>query len=770
MKQIRLVLAIILGVAFGLSARAVPLVVDQFQNYDTGSLGDAGSGGGGQFPGWNTPRSHIVITNGSGSLDGTSLGLLASAGDKVSIRTTANTTDNYDFTTAGHINGAYNLFTYKYPSDPQLSLSNNVGYDLYISFLYQFNDNTNFCTNGVAMMAQLNYENGGVDSASGGDAYWQLYARTNNDGTISLGIAQNVYVASGHPTTNWATNLLSVNQPFFVVVREKVCVTNGMNYSTNDAADLWVNPPANTFGTNNINIPSASASCPPGDGSVVAGGTGPGRFFIMDNGPTAYFDELRIATNSWADVTPQYGLCTNAGFTEQPLEPVGVVTQSAEINVTLGIQALASTSPTYQWEVSQNGSGPWTDISGAVNPAYTSPNLQYPADNGNEYRVVQYVGCDGIYTTSSVATVTITNTIPTASPSTVMDDTFPAGSSRTSGPGTTTHSQWVTSSASTYSDDLFTASGGGLEAIPVLGSSSLWMGYIVYETPPNRLPVDLAVGKEMIATLQFTPSSYVNFTNNGDFRIGLFDFSDANTNCPLYMKLDDQYLSGSLGYGQGTRGYMLNVDYGTNFSTTNPLSLYVRTAMGDNNLMGTTGDYLSMGSGPVGVNYSNTPAFLAGTNYTVQLIVARTATNTCTFTANITGGGLNLTCAAVDTNGLAYHRFDTIALRPAKGENAPDEFTFTLFEVQVTNAPPSVTNIALISAKHVFIPGVTNVTTNSVALTWKPTPTINGSLYFVQYKSSLTSNVWTTVGVQIPTTNYTDIETNSAGFYRVYGQ
>ena len=40
---------------------------------------------------------------------------------------------------------------------------------------------------------------------------------------------------------------------------------------------------------------------------------------------------------------------------------------------------------------------------------------------------------------------------------------------------------------------------------------------------------------------------------------------------------------------------MLDLDFGKFFSTSNPLSLYVRNGLGDNNLMGTTGDYASMG-------------------------------------------------------------------------------------------------------------------------------------------------------------------------------
>ena len=85
MKQIRLILAIVLGVVFGLSANATTVLTEQFQDYATGPLGSVGTGQTGGIPGWHTAKSHIVVTNGSGSLDGTGLGLVASAGDKVYI-------------------------------------------------------------------------------------------------------------------------------------------------------------------------------------------------------------------------------------------------------------------------------------------------------------------------------------------------------------------------------------------------------------------------------------------------------------------------------------------------------------------------------------------------------------------------------------------------------------------------------------------------------------------------------------------------------------
>ena len=751
MKQIHSVLAIVLGVTLSLSAYADTVLTEQFQDYATGNLGATGTGATGGVPGWNTPKSHITVTNGSGSLDGTALGLVASAGDMVYIISTANTNNNFDTNSAGIPNGCYNLFAYKTSPYPTFPGTTNV--NLYCSFLFQFNDNTNFPANGVSMIAGMYLENGGIQSASGADAYWQLLARSAGGNNIQLGIAKNIF-GPVPGITNWDSTTITVGQPIFVVTRLQIAATNGLNNYTNDESDLWINPPANTFGTNEANVPAPDAISPPGDGAPPASSTGPGRFFITDNGLSANLDELRIATN-WAEVTPPFGQCLPAAFTTNPTN----VTQVAEISATFYSKAANSTSPDYQWQISQNGGATWSDISGAIRNIYTTPNLQLATDNGNQYRAIVSVPCDGSSATSSVATVTLTAPTVTPSPSTIMNDVFPGSTFRDVGPVTTSHSTWFTGNAApSSSSDLYTdPSGTGLIALPITGSSSLYLGYFVNETSSSRLPVHLAIGTQITATLKFIPSSFSAFTNNGALRFGLFDYADSGT---LYTA-DDPTLTGSLGNGLNVRGYMLSLDFGINFSDNTPLSLYVRNGLGDNNLMGTTGDYLSMGGGPAGGAYSNTPAFQAGTTYTLALTVARTGTNTSTVTAAITGGSLNLSFTATDTNSFGYHRFDTLAVRPNKLENAADQFTFPLFTVQVTNAPVQVSSVALASVSR---------TGNNVTLTWQAAPSGAdvSSGFSVYRKTSLSNATWTLLQSQILTTNYTDTTaTNSSSFYRI---
>ena len=85
--------------------------------------------------------------------------------------------------------------------------------------------------------------------------------------------------------------------------------------------------------------------------------------------------------------------------------------------------------------------------------------------------------------------------------------------------------------------------------------------------------------------------------------------------------------------GVGVRGYMTVLNFGTNFSA-NPYSLNARNNL-VSDLMGTTGNYLGLGSGPA--SYTGAPAYQSGTNYTAVFAVARTAVNSVTYSVTITG-------------------------------------------------------------------------------------------------------------------------------------
>jgi hypothetical protein len=746
MKYAYLILTLVFSIVVSQRASADAILTEQFAGYATGQLGASGTGGGGTIPGWNTPRGAITVTNGSGSLDGTGLGLVSSAGDMVYIAS-----GTPDTNTTGVPNGAYNKFVNSGTFPPTVTTN------LYCSFLYRFEAGTDVPTDG-AMIAGMYLQSGGIQSAGGADAYWQIFARQISGGNIQLGIAKNVFEPTATSpyapgVTNWATTNITLGQTFFVVVRLQINATNNVSTATNgvdDIDDLWINPPRDTFGADENDVPTPSVSSPIGDGAVPTSGTGPGRFFIVDDGPGANLDELRIST-TWADVTPPLGQCLTAGITTDLTN----MTQSAEINANFTVGAVDSTSPSYQWQISQNGGSTWTDIPGAIFSSYTTPNLQLATDNGNKYRTIVSVACDNSSATSSVSTVTLTAPVVTP-PGLIMDDNFADGF-RGNTPVTTNNSVWftsVTADLDAYPGD--TGINDAMVATPIAGTSSLYLGYFVDESTVNQ-PVDLAIGNTVKVTFPFIPNSFNSFTNNGSLRFGLFDYADGGTLITADSSTQPGSVTGSAGNGVNVRGYMLDLDFGTNFSSDTPLTLYVRNGLGDIDLMGTTGDYLSMGSGPVGGAYSSTPAFQAGTTYTLTFSVTRTDVNACSVTAAIAGGSMNLSFTATDTNTFGYHRFDAFAMRPNKLENAADTFTIPEFKVEVTaqTTPQSIT--------------ITNVSRsgNNVILSWNPTPA-GAYSYSVQQKANLTDTSWTILQSGITTTSYTNtVATGSTGFYRV---
>lgn len=291
---------------------------------------------------------------------------------------------------------------------------------------------------------------------------------------------------------------------------------------------------------------------------------------------------------------------------------------------------------------------------------------------------------------------------------------------------------------------------------PTNGSSSLWLGYF---TADITQPVHLAVGRAIRVTLPFTPISFGSHTNNAALRFGLFDYADGGTR----VVADGNTATGSSGNGRNVRGYMLSLDFGPTFTANSPLSLLVRNGLGDSSLMGTTGDYVSMESGPAGGGYSNAPAFQAGIEYTLVFTVARTAQNAVQVTVAISGGGTNWLYSAAETV-YAYHRFDAFAIRPNSLETSADGFMFPQFTVAVIDGP------VLVSVPPFNITGVEQLSPSALKLTWA---SINGASYHVLSSPSLTTPNWTTNETVLATgssTSYTNTPlSGTQRYYRVVG-
>src|SRR5262249_42553930 len=120
MKKIQIPLILISALLFVFQTSQAALIRNsQIVGYNTGNLGaDSGTG---TLDGWQGGTAQVTVTNGSGSLDGTGLGLVVSAGDKVFMSATATLSARNQFVT----NTVF----------PQ-----TVETNIFYSFLYRFND------------------------------------------------------------------------------------------------------------------------------------------------------------------------------------------------------------------------------------------------------------------------------------------------------------------------------------------------------------------------------------------------------------------------------------------------------------------------------------------------------------------------------------------------------------------------------------------------------------------------------------------------------
>lgn len=432
---------------------------------------------------------------------------------------------------------------------------------------------------------------------------------------------------------------------------------------SDDEVALWVDPPQSALGAAEEDVPAPTLT-------VTEGADVPSLSSLLiyhigtEVVASAFLDEFRIATN-WAHVTPTQALCVPPTISVQPTNQTVNEGIAAILSVTAG-----GTAPTYQWQFSTDNGATWrnvTDGIGATNPVYWTRPLT-PADSGIQYRVVVSVACGGgSSVTSSVATITVLPAVPTPV-GIVVDDEFddywynnlPYGVS---------NSVWFAGVAGTLD------AGSGEYMLATVPSSTVnWLGFFTDDSVTN-LPVHLEIGKTIRAALVFKARDIV--ASNGSVRIGLFDYADGGT-----RPTADGF--GNNTRGQNVRGYMVALNFGTNFSGS-PFAFYARNNLAGADLMWTIGDYLALGSGPTGM--AGQPAFQNETLYTFELSVTRKSLTVVELTASVSGGGANWTHTVTDST-YAYPRFDCLAIRCGGAAATASQFEFHRFLVEVVEAVP----------------------------------------------------------------------------------
>lgn len=176
----------------------------------------------------------------------------------------------------------------------------------------------------------------------------------------------------------------------------------------------------------------------------------------------------------------------------------------------------------------------------------------------------------------------------------------------------------------------------------------------------NSGPYTLSDGETLRVAVDFTAEGVNSASTGRGLRVGLFHFADGN------RLQEDDFSSGNNG-SRGVVGYLLNMNFSTQFRITNPLEIRRRNGdlaefANNDNLMGSVpGNGLygaALGTGGT----SGAAAFASGVRYTLEFIVTRNG-NAATVTTRFSQGG-NIVAEATGTDNTAgVTAFDSFAIR-----------------------------------------------------------------------------------------------------------
>ncbi len=258
-----------------------------------------------------------------------------------------------------------------------------------------------------------------------------------------------------------------------------------------------------------------------------------------------------------------------------------------------------------------------------------------------------------------------------ASATTLLDDTFADGSRAIQ--NLPVESAWYASSGSSL-----TAAPGAMTL--TLGSSAI-LG-VTYFTSSSTSPVSLNIGDTLTANITFTFTGLAPLNTSQGFRIAMCNFGANRANADF---------SSSSSQGTNVPAYGLFQNMGVQFNNTTPMDIFARTTLSDKSLLGTSGDWTSLATGPGSTN--NFPGFTNNVQYTLQMSLQRTGANTMQITAtwlNLSTGATISTTVA-DTSATNFN-FDGIAWRPQTAATTASGIIFNEVQVKYVAAatPPSV--------------------------------------------------------------------------------
>ncbi|HUI08405.1 MAG TPA: glycosyl hydrolase family 28 protein [Verrucomicrobiae bacterium] len=317
-----------------------------------------------------------------------------------------------------------------------------------------------------------------------------------------------------------------------------------------------------------------------------------------------------------------------------------------------------------------------------------------------------------------------------------------------------TDSPWFTSSSS---NGPLSANVGSMLMRVTGGSSAMIVTYFTTNSTP---PIQLNVGDTLTASFKLSFNGISTLLTNAQaFRIGLFNFAGSTDS-----RVTNDGSFSSSGLGDYTEGYALFGKVYTQLSDDTPIDIRKRTTVPDGNLMGSSGDWTSIGKDSLDTNVFY--GFDNGTNYILQMAFYRTnlSTMAITMTWSNLSNGAALSDSTVDDSATNF-AFDGIAYRPQNNVVAPMSNFFKEAKIVVTSAPipPSI----ITQPQDQDVASGADVTFTAV---------VNGTLplYYQWYYNTstlVTNGIITFPPAHTPTANPTlvksNAQTSAAGTYSV---
>jgi pectate lyase len=270
------------------------------------------------------------------------------------------------------------------------------------------------------------------------------------------------------------------------------------------------------------------------------------------------------------------------------------------------------------------------------------------------------------------ATVLAFALITSARATVLLDDTFADGTRNVQ--NLPVESAWYDSTSAAL-----TATPGAMTL--TMGSSAI-LG-VTYFTTNAASPVSLNIGDTLFVSINFTFDGVAAMNSSQGFRLALCHFGTTRVSGDF---------SGNGTQGGNVTAYSLFQNMGLAFNNATPMDLRKRTTLADSSLLGTSGDWTSLGTGPGNTN--NFTGFAEGGQYTLQLMVQRTGASSSQITATWLNNstGATLSTSVTDASATDFS-FDGIGIRPQNGAGSATEIVFNEVRVELVPAatPPSIT-------------------------------------------------------------------------------